>query len=149
MATQSTELHRGVPPCPGLVSLQRIFWVAVTTLQRLFYPARACLLWLRQSSLPLEFSIGRPMGRGGLATSAAGGSIGGMTKMIIGGFLPLKILPCHWFMEMAWCHWRPLQSGRAAHDFASAVFILKALATTLGCLLLLLPLDQDPQLANP
>lgn len=76
----------------------------------------------------------------------------GMKKMIIGGFLPLKNFPGHWSKTKArpiGGHYRAVGPHMTDPSLASAVFILLALARTLGCLPLLLSLDKDPQVANP
>ena len=75
-----------------------------------------------------------------------------MKKMIIGGFPPVKNFPCHWFEEMAGAiggSYRVVGQHMTAPSLASAVFILIALAETLGCLPLLLHVDNDPNSRDP
>ena len=143
----------GVPPCLGFAShpAKPFFLAAVFTLQSLLDPARACLLWLRQSSLPLEFSVGSSNQTRRACHIACRRIDRGMKKLIIGGFPPVKNFPCHWFEETAGAiggSYRVVGQHMTAPSLASAVFILIALAETLGCLPLLLRVRQRSQLAE-
>ena len=75
-----------------------------------------------------------------------------MKKMIIGGFLPLKNLPCHWFMEMACAiggHYREVGQHMTCPSLASAVFLPDGVSNDTAMLAAAFASGQRCQLANP